>query len=39
MGSGAFQKLILRTHELMQLIKSHVRDVTLLFWKFAEKPS
>ena len=39
MGSGAFQKLILRTHELMQLIKSHVRDVTLLFGMFAEKPN
>ena len=39
MGSGAFQKLILRTYKLMQLIKSQVGDVTLLFWIFAEKPN
>ena len=39
MGSGAFQKLILRTYKFMQLIKSQVRDVTLLFWIFAEKPN
>ena len=39
MVSGAFQKLILRTRELMQLIKSHGRDVPLLFWIFAEKPN
>ena len=39
MGSGAFQKLTLRTHKLMQLIKSHARNVTLLFGMFAEKPN
>lgn len=39
MGSGAFQKLILRKYKLMQLTKSQVGDVPLFLWIFAEKPN